>query len=469
MQDHVLELAKLLRQNGLRVSTAEVVDATRAAAAVGVAEPNRLRVALAATLVKSEADRPTFDELFDLYFCRAAALASAVGSDLAQAVREAGGSEAALEEMARELLANAASLEPAARMGLGLRAPQMAALAQRAADEVGLSDIRTPLQVGYYGYRMAEALGLAQAEARALEQVDGAARTAGLDPAQTEAARGEVVRSFAAMREALRNHVSRVFAQQNLDYARNLAVDQLSQKPLQSLSESEIAELRRELLRLARIMRARLSLRPAKTTRGRLDLGRTLRDSLATGGVPFVIHQRERRRRKPRLVVLCDISDSVRNVSRFMLELVYTLQELFDRVYTFAFVAEIGELTGLFRQHDIDRAIEMAYAGAVVNTFANSNYGRALDQFADRHLDKVTGRTTVIIIGDGRNNYHPSRAALLGDIRRRAKQVLWLSPEPRPLWGFGDSAMPDYAPHCDHVMVVRNLVALRRVIDRLVL
>ncbi|MEM9492905.1 MAG: VWA domain-containing protein, partial [Myxococcota bacterium] len=227
------------------------------------------------------------------------------------------------------------------------------------------------------------------------------------------------------------------------------------------------AELRRELMRLARILRARLSLRPNPARRGRLDLRRTVRRSLASGGVPFAIERRRRRQRKPRLVVLCDISDSVRAVSRFMLELVYALHELFDRVRAFAFVADLGELTELFRQHRLDRAVDLAYSGQVVNTFANSNYGRALAQFADRHMDAVTGRTTVMVIGDGRTNHHPSRGEVLGAIARRARQVLWLNPEPRSLWGFGDSAMDEYQRHCDRVMVVRNLNGLRAVIDRL--
>ena len=468
MHEHVIELARLLRSNDVRVSTAEVADAARAVAAIGVGDLRRLRLALAATLVKTEVDRPTFDELFDLYFCRGAALAGALGSGLADAARRAGVDEAAVAELLDALLAEAMGQSAATRMGLGIGAAEMAALIQRAAGEVGLDDIRTPLQVGYYGYRMAEALELGQAEARALESVERASRRAGISTDAGDAVRGEVVKNFAAMRAEIREHVSRVFALENHDYARNLALGQLAEKPLHALSEREITELRRELLRLARALRARFSHRPEVARRGRLDLGRTLRGSLATGGVPFAIHRRQRHRRKPRLVVLCDISDSVRNVSRFMLELVYTLQELFDRVYTFAFVAELGELTDLFRQHDIDRAIELAYGGAVVNTFANSNYGRTLQQFAERHLDKVTGRTTVIVIGDGRNNYHSSRAAILGDIARRARQVMWLTPEPEALWGFGDSAMREYQPHCDRVMVVRNLEALRRVIDELI-
>jgi hypothetical protein len=296
-----------------------------------------------------------------------------------------------------------------------------------------------------------------------------AAERAGLDDAAKGALRAEILASFTRLRADLRAYVTQAFARHNLEYKRELALDALAQKPLQQMSEREVAELLREVERLARLLRARLAQRPERTRRGRLDLRRTLRRSLATGGVPFELFRRERRPHKPRLVVLCDISDSVRNVSRFMLQLVYTLQELFDRVQSFAFVAELGELTELFRQYDLERAIELTYAGAVVSTFASSNYGRTLEQFKARHLDKVSARTTVIVIGDGRNNYHPSRASLLGEIRRRAKQVLWLNPESPSAWGFGDSAMREYQPHCDRVMVVRNLEGLRKVIDHLVL
>jgi hypothetical protein len=234
------------------------------------------------------------------------------------------------------------------------------------------------------------------------------------------------------------------------------------------LTEAEVAELRVEVGRLARLLRARIHLEPPAPRRGRLDSRRTLRRSLATGGIPFEVHLRQRRPRRPRLVVLCDISDSVRTVSRFLLELVYAIEAEFDRVSSFAFVAELGELSRLFRENKVERALELAYGGAVVNVFANSNYGRVLASFAERHLGRVTGRTTVLIIGDGRNNYHPARADALAMIRRRARQVLWLNPEPPAVWGFGDSAMREYAPHCDRIAVARDLDSLRRVIDVLV-
>ena len=242
----------------------------------------------------------------------------------------------------------------------------------------------------------------------------------------------------------------------------------LRHKPLAALTEREVTELRGEVARLARLLRARVQLRPHAPHRGRLDLRRTLRRSLATSGIPFDLRRRERRPHRPRLVVLCDVSDSVKNVSRFLLELVYALQAEFERVSCFAFVAELGELTALFRDNKVDRAIELATSGEAVNVFANSNYGRALTAFTQRHLGLVTRRTTVLIIGDGRNNYHPPRAEALATIHRRARQVLWLNPEPPPAWGFGDSAMRDYAPHCDRVAVARDLDGLRRVVDDLI-
>ncbi|HSN13273.1 MAG TPA: VWA domain-containing protein, partial [Anaeromyxobacteraceae bacterium] len=146
----------------------------------------------------------------------------------------------------------------------------------------------------------------------------------------------------------------------------------------------------------------------------------------------------------------------------------YLLQDQFAQVRSFVFVSDLGETTELFRQHEIARAIELAYGGAVVNVFANSNFGRAFVTFLERFGDAVTGKTTVIVIGDGRNNYHPAEAWALGQIGARAKRVLWLNPEPPLSWAFGDSAMREYEPHCDRVEVVKNVEELSRIVEALV-
>jgi uncharacterized protein with von Willebrand factor type A (vWA) domain len=271
------------------------------------------------------------------------------------------------------------------------------------------------------------------------------------------------------LRAAVRRYVSDEFERRNVEFMAQWRQASLSEKPLSQLSDEEIAKLRDEVERLARKLRQMASLRPKAERRGRLDARRTLRRSLRSGGVPFELKRRRRKIDRPRLVVLCDISDSVRNVSRFMLQFAYTLQDQFAQVRSFVFVSDLGETTGLFREHEIERAITMAYGGAVVNVFANSNFGRAFVTFLDRFADAVSTKTTVIVIGDGRNNYHPAEAWALGELRGRAKRLLWLNPEPPLSWGFGDSAMREYEPHCDRVEVVGNLASLKRVVDSLVL
>jgi uncharacterized protein len=463
MIDRVGEFCALLRKNGVRVSTSEVLDASRALDAVGPGEVGRVRAALRASLIKREADLAAFDELFGLYFLRGAALARAASE--ATAAADAAADPALLEALARE----AAALGPVARAGLGLGAPQVAQMIAEAGAAIDLGAMRTPLQVGFFGYRLLEQLGIDRAEAEATALLDRLRARRLVDDAGREAMGARTAEGFERLRRAVRAHVEAEFRRRNLDFAHKLAVRALSDKPLARLSEREMAELRREVERLARVLRERVSLRPKVRRRGRLDLRRTLRRSLATGGVPFEIKRRERERRKPRLVILCDISDSVRNVSRFLLQFVYAVHELFDRVHSFGFVADLGELTELFERHQLERALERAYGGEVFNVFASSNYGRALEQFTRRHLDKVTSRTTVIVIGDGRTNYHPARVDLLSAIAGRARQLWWLNPESPASWGFGDSAMPEYEPVCDRVVVARDLESLRTVVDSLVM
>ena len=176
---------------------------------------------------------------------------------------------------------------------------------------------------------------------------------------------------------------------------------------------------------------------------------------MRTGGVPFAPAYRRRRRDKPRLVLLCDVSDSVRAASRFMLEFVHAAHELFDRTRSFVFVSELGETTDLFAHEPASVALGRAYGGAVVNVHDNSNYGRVLRDFEARHLRTLDRRTTVAILGDGRTNYHEDAADVLDRIRERVGSLLWLSPESQSQWAVGDSAMHRYVPKCTTVLEVR--------------
>lgn len=419
----------LLRRAGLRVSTAETIDAARALATVGVDEPDTVRAALAATLVKRAVDRALFDDLFALYFRRAAPALPATPD----AIRA-------------ELAARAAT--PIERLLAGLPVPELPNLIRAAADEVGLDQAVSPLQAGMFGFRMLDALGLQAA----LEAAAGDA-TAG---AHADRLR-RVVRAY--VDDAIRRNEPRL--------GERLAEVTLADRAIAQLTPAELASLDAELQRLARRLAARLPVPRPDRRRGRLDVRATLRRSLATGGVPFDVRRRKRPVRRPRLVLLCDISDSVRAVSRFFLALVHALARRFDRIHTFVFVADLGDATRLFRSRDVDRAIAEVLAGAIVDPWQGSDYGRALGVLEARHLGKIGSRTTVIVLGDGRSNYRPPRADVLEAVQRRAHRVLWLNPEPSPVWG-GDSAMPAYAPHCDRVLTVWNLRSLRAAVDELV-
>ena len=215
--------------------------------------------------------------------------------------------------------------------------------------------------------------------------------------------------------------------------------------------------------RLAERPKSRLTRKRKVRRRGVLSVRRTLRKNLSTGGFPARLVFRSKRPERPEILVLCDVSDSVRNVSRLMLQFVYTLQELYARVRSFVFVSEIGEVTHLFKKMDVAAAVDLATASRVINVAANSNYGHAFKMFHSTWLGSVTRRSTVIVIGDGRTNYNPPNAWVLGEVKRKARRVIWLCPEDPGSWGFGDSEMPLYARHCTRVEVVKSVDDLGRV------
>jgi hypothetical protein len=245
-------------------------------------------------------------------------------------------------------------------------------------------------------------------------------------------------------------------------------MQRLAERSFYYLTEEEMREMKEAVAKLAQRLKNAISIRRKKARHGRLNVKDTLRGSLQYGGIPFRVSLQRRRRDRPQVIILCDVSDSVRNVSRFMLQFVYSLQDLYSRVRSFIFVADLAEITALFSENDINRAIELALGGSVINVFAHSDFGRAFAQFHRSYLSAVTRRTTVIILGDGRNNYNVPNEWVLKEIKQRAKRLMWLNPERRATWGFGDSEMERYMPFCDLVEECHNLKQLYNIIDHLV-
>jgi uncharacterized protein with von Willebrand factor type A (vWA) domain len=169
------------------------------------------------------------------------------------------------------------------------------------------------------------------------------------------------------------------------------------------------------------------------------------------------------------LVLLCDVSDSMRPVARFLLEFAFALQDLFETARTFVFVSDLGETTELFKREGVEVAVTQAWRGAgVVRTGDNSNYGRVLRSFEEHHLRELDRRTTVVIVGDGRTNYGEAAPEVLDRIRERSRALVWLCPESRGQWAQGDSAMRSYAPRCTVVFEVGCAADVERVARMLV-
>jgi uncharacterized protein with von Willebrand factor type A (vWA) domain len=445
----VAELCAVLRRRGLPVAPPEVMDATRALALVGLSERDRVHDALAATLVKRANDRGVFDAVFDRFF-------DPTGSapiDFFDRLRAEGFTEAEIDTV-REALVQMSSSEGGGTMGalLGIGgAGELTRLLRRPDLLRALDGLTNPMQVGFFTQRAMEGVGLGKARS-AIPLLRATLR--GALGERGDALADRIERELENTRTEVRDHVRRELERRTIGDRDASKQKRLERTPFTSLSDAEVDEVRRSVRRLAEKLRGKARVRRKHAKRGAIDIRRTVRLAWKTAGVPVVPVRKRKRRDRPKLIVLCDVSDSVRLAARFMLELVYALQELFSGTRSFVFVSELGEVTKLFTREQVGNALARVFAGESVSLADNSNYGRMLRLFHEQHLASVDRRTTIVVIGDGRNNYQADEAWVLEDLRRRARAVLWINPERRGSWSIGDSAMHKYAPACTRVLEV---------------
>lgn len=468
MNDQIVGFSNLLRRNGIRVSPSENMEALRALELVGVEEPFLFRSALRSTLVKRSTDIRAFDELFDLFFL---GFGRSVTDSDRRLMAQLGLNPKQFQEwldQVRNLLDDwEEELSPVARALLIGDMGQLERLLRevKAREDEGIDGEK--ISVGTYGLRMAAAIQIERI-GQDIENFMAWARAARIEPTTLE----QLSRYFEERLKALSQLIREVAEQESrkgdLGSPSRQRHEYLMQKSFSYYTEEDIRRMNEVVTQLARRFKNLLSIRRKKAHRGRFDIKDTMRRNLQYGGVPFEIQLDRRKREKPQVIVLCDISDSVLNASRFMLQFVYSLQDLYTKVRSFVFVSEVGEVTRLFEENEIHNAIDMALKGEIIDVYRHSNFGQAFELFYKEHLSAVNSKTTFLIIGDGRNNYNLANDWVLKEIRGRAKQLIWLNPESRLTWSFGDSEMCRYAPHCDVVEECRNIDQLYKVIDRIV-
>lgn len=445
----LLDFVRALRRAGVPVAVSDDLDAVRALKFIPMEDRAAFRATLAATMIKSEAHRPAFDTLFDLYFGTGRgpeALEQRDSEDDPSA-----GEEDYLEELFQAMLAG----DDEALRDLARRA--VAQFGRVETDRAG-----SP----YFEYRVFRVVDLNTLMGRMMREL-----SQGRDPTPLEERlwRDEVEARARRFREEVQSEVRRRLA----EHKGAERVAKHSVRPLPEdlefvrATRDEILQLRRAIGPLARRLATRLAMKRKHARRGRLDVRKTVRASLSTGGVPFETRFRHRSPHKPELFVLCDISGSVSAFARFTLMFVHAFQAQFSRVRSFVFVDTLDEVTHLFEHEDFLAAIDRMNAEAqVVWLDGHSDYGTSLERFWSDAGSAIGPRASVLILGDARNNYRESGSWVIKEMRKKAKRVYWLNPEPQQYWDTGDSIAEEYARHADGMVEVRNLRQLESFVQR---
>jgi uncharacterized protein len=476
MVDVLAGFMQELRAAGLPVSLTENLDAMQAVQHIPIDDRQAFKYALAATLVKNNAHWKAFETIFEVYF-------SLRGSQFNIAGEGTGDDEADLEHLLDELIG--AGQDGAGGME-GLTAEQLAemlyralmqgddallrALARQSVSRFAGMEPGRPVGGTYYLYRTLRQLDLDGVLERMMQEAQAQA-DGGMTPLEERLARDEYEARIDALRKEIETEIRRrLVADRGAE-----AMAKTLRKPLPEdidfmhATRDELASLRRAIYPLTRKLAVRLARKRRHGRKGPLDFRNTVRHSLSYGGVPADPKFRYPRPSKPEIMVVADISGSVAAFARFTLQLVYAISSQFSRVRSFVFIDGIDEVTRFFEGiEDITEAVHRVNTEAdVIWVDGHSDYGHAFEKFWDQWGKEISSKTSIILLGDARNNYHASQAWVVQEMRKKARHVYWLNPEPRSYWDTGDSIVSQYGLYCDGVFECRNLKQLERFVEHL--
>jgi uncharacterized protein with von Willebrand factor type A (vWA) domain len=474
-----------LRRAGLPVSLTEHLDAAEAVHHIPLEDREGLKYALAATLVKSSSHWRAFETAFEVFFAvrhGGSALAGeldADGNEIGEDGEGAGVGDGGTRGRGRSPYGSGGGegmtpeelAEMLFKSLLSADAALMNAVARNAVDRYAGMEPGRPVGGTYYLYRTLRNLDLDGVLAKLM----GQARSGAVGDGLTDLEERLVTDEYKARIEKFRRSVESEIRRRLVEDRGAEALARSVRKPLPEdidvmhATRDELAVLHRVLQPLSRKLAVRLARKRRHGRKGPLDFRATMRRSLSTGGVPIEPRFRHPRPAKPEIFVIADISGSVASFARFTLHLVYAISSQFSKVRSFVFVDGIDEVTRFF-----EGVVDPAEAVARINSEADviwvdghSDYGHALTEFHRRWGDQVTSRSSVLLLGDARNNYHASQSWVIEDLQRKARHVYWLNPEPRDYWGSGDSIVGEYAAHCDEVVECRTLRQLEHFVGNL--
>ncbi len=431
--DRVLtDFIRALRSGGVSVSPAETIDAAGALKVIGYADKVALKHSLSCALAKSQEEKRIHDDLFDLYFSRKP-------QDSHSETSSSNEDKASNDASEIEQLSSSGD---DAEISMAL---------EQAAQEAGVQDIRFSTQTAYYAQQMMKAMGSEQLQVRLI------------DALQNQRPEADAMMEARADMQAR----ARAYVEQQFDIFGKGATEQFREEILGSkrLSEMDGYDLHRMkalIAKIAKKLATKHSRRRKRKNRGVLDVRKTLRANAGVDGIPFSTIWKQKKKDRPKIIAMCDVSGSVSQYVRFLLLLLYGLKETIPRLDAYAFSGRLQDVGPMLTNGDFDPVMKR-----IVNTIgmSSTDYGQSLSDFKVNHWNTLDRRTTIIILGDGRSNHGDPRLDIFKEMAARAKRVIWLCPEPESMWGTGDSEMLRYKAWCNQMSHVSTIKDLERAVD----
>ncbi len=455
MESRILQLISALRASGVRVSLAESAEAFSAVDLMGIQDREHFRLSLRSTLIKDVRDLPVFDKLFPLFFGtgQPPMMGGSPTDNLTpEEIQQLVDALKQFSEQLRQRMERLMNGEPLSR-------EELEALAQM----VGLNQADDLRYQNWMAQRMMRALAFPEVQ-EAMRELMEQLQQMGMNKERVEQLRELIQQNMQGMQQQINQFAGERIAENLSEQDPNEAMDGLMNRPFNALSDGDKKLLQREVKRLAAALRTRIALRQKRAKNGQLDPKATIRANLKYNGVPMEIKHRDRVR-KPKLVVICDVSTSMRFCSELMLSFLFALQGQVRKTHAFAFIDHLEFISDEFNGSNADKAIA-SVLWRMPSGHYNTDLGWSLNDFNNEYLDTLNSQTTLILVGDGRNNYNDPRIDIFSTMSRRAARTIWLNPEPPYLW-HGDSDMPKYAPLCNNVWKVSNLKELADAVNSL--
>lgn len=454
MDNRMVQFIRAMRAAGIRISLAESQDAMYGVEAVGAGNRDAFRSTLRATLVKEARDQGTFEYFFPLFFGNNQPPLNNIPDNLSPEDQQK------LQDALQSLMGNMEALKDLLRQMLEGRPFSQDQLDQMG-EQSGMNQGSEMYQRQWFERRMNRQSGMQQIQDM-IDQLLQELEAMGMSEEALEDLRQQLQENAQGLSEQISQYAGATLAERLADKEPDPKPDLLD-VPFSELNQNEVDAIRDEIRRLAARLRSRASLRQRRANAGEMDPRKMMRRNMRYGGVPIEM-KFHTHHVKPRLVLICDISTSMRYCAEFLLTLVYELQDVVAKTDSFIFISDIVDISMIFEEKQPQEAVQQVLYENPPGYYS-TDLGNGLKTFQRDHMSKVGSKTTVIILGDGRNNYNNPQVGIAHEMQRHARRVMWFCPEPPSQWGTGDSDMHQYAAVSDGVYKVSNLRELANAVD----